>query len=90
MASVIWRQEALDELDAIIVYIKGFDPSAAVRTGGRLIALGQSLVDFPRRGRPMGNGLRKLTSVPPYIIRYHVVDEAVHILSVRHGARLLD
>ena len=90
MASVIWRQAALDDIDAIIVYIKRFDPRASLKTGSRLIALGQSLSIFPRRGRPIADGLRELTSVPPYIMRYSIVDDVVHILSVRHGARLLE
>ncbi|MEI5686371.1 MULTISPECIES: type II toxin-antitoxin system RelE/ParE family toxin [Sphingomonas] len=55
----------------------------------RLLDLGNSLAIFPRRGRPK-DGIREMTSVPPYILRYSVADETVFILSVRHGARLLD
>jgi plasmid stabilization system protein ParE len=47
MASVIWRQAALDDIDAIIVYIKLFDPRASLKTGSRLIALGQACPSFP-------------------------------------------
>ena len=46
-----------------------------------------SLIDFPDRGRPVGNGRRELTIVRPYLIRYVVVGGAVRILSVRHAAR---
>jgi len=87
MAEVIWRNEALDDLDGIIVYISHFDPDAADGMGEKLFALGESLADFPRRGRPGADGTRELATVPPFILRYDVEGERVFILSIRHGAR---
>jgi toxin ParE1/3/4 len=54
----------------------------------RLIALGNSLVDFPNRGRLVsGTDLRELAILSPYIIRYRVDDDRVFVLRVRHGRR---
>ncbi|MEH3159473.1 MAG: type II toxin-antitoxin system RelE/ParE family toxin [Sphingomonas taxi] len=90
MASVVWRREALDDLDQITLYIQQFDPAAAIRVRSRISDLGDSLIHFPRRGRPVDDGTRELTTAPPYIIAYDISGEEVTILSVRHGARNKD
>ena len=87
MRRLIWSPGALDDLIGIQTYIAGFNPAAARRFFVRLRAAGMSLIDFPDRGRPVGNGRRELTIVRPYLIRYVVVGGAVRILSVRHAAR---
>ncbi|MFS0773874.1 type II toxin-antitoxin system RelE/ParE family toxin [Sphingomonas sp. 1P08PE] len=87
MARVVWRNDALDDLDDIITYLEQFNPTAATRYFVRLFTLGESLRDFPHRGRPTSDGDRELVTVPPYILRYSVDGESVFILSVKHGAR---
>jgi plasmid stabilization system protein ParE len=56
----------------------------------RLLALGDSLTDFPKRGRDVGEGKREMTIVWPYILRYRVEEETVFILRIRHGAQRED
>ena len=90
MASVDWSDQALEEVDLIVAYVELFDPAAAARVAARLFALGDSLAQFPRRGRPVADGVRELTTVPPYILRYETDGDTVSILSVRHGARRPD
>ena len=106
MARVIWSPEALAQLRHIVEYVQLFDPAAARSFSERLFALGESLADFPRRGRPAANGTRELVTVRPYILRYHVepeereevdeaaedggADEEVSILGIRHAAQLAD
>ena len=34
-----------------------------------------------------GNGLREMTTVWPYIVRYRVETDRVVVLRIRHGAR---
>ena len=87
MARVDWTREALFQIAQIADYIALFDSAAAARTSARLVALGESLSDFPNRGRPAAGGTRELVMVPPYILSYAVVDDTVFILGVRHGAR---
>lgn len=87
MATIDWTSEALEQLDLMITYISVFDEAAAQRMLTRFANAGESLTDFPNRGRPAGNGTRELVTVPPYILRYQVVDDTVSILSIRHGAR---
>ncbi len=84
---VIWSDQALDDLEEIGRYIAGFNPAAAVRLLIRLRAAGESLRDFPDRGRPAFVGTRELTSMSPYVIRYWVEADEVVIVRVRHGAR---
>jgi toxin ParE1/3/4 len=87
MAEVIWRNQALDDLDQVIRYIGQFDPEAADAIGVRLFDLGESLADFPRRGRPAANGLREWVNVQPYILTYDAQEGSVFIQSIRHSAR---
>ena len=78
---------ATHDIIAIRDYIGQFSPLAAQRMAIRLRQAGESLRDFPNRGRPISKGRRELTIVRPYIIRYRVDGERVGVISVRHGAR---
>jgi plasmid stabilization system protein ParE len=87
MADVVWSDAALHELVAIRAYIAIFDPAAASRIVTKLRQAGDSLADFPRRGRPSVDGLREMVTVAPYVLCYDVVGESVTILRIRHGRR---
>lgn len=87
MATVVWSEEALAHIEAIIAYIEPINPPAARRLAQRLIDTGDSLCDFPHRGRLIGGGFRQLALIYPYLIRYRVDGETVIVTGVRHGAR---
>jgi toxin ParE1/3/4 len=84
---IVWTEEAIGHLEAIVAYISAFNPAAASRLGDRLIAVANSLAEFPERGRDAGEGRREMTTVWPYVLRYRVEGERVIILRIRHGAR---
>ncbi len=84
---LIWSPAARDDLIDIQTYIAEFNPAVARRLFIKLVPVGQSLLDFPDRGRPIGRGRREITLTRPYILRYVVVGDDVDILSVRHAAR---
>jgi toxin ParE1/3/4 len=85
---IVWTDEAIEHLEAIVTYVSVYDPAAAAeRLGRRLIELADSLTEFPKRGRDAGDGRREMTTVWPYVLRYRVEDERVIILRIRHGAR---
>ena len=87
MARVAWAPHALKELEEIVAYIEHFDAVAADKIAGKILAAGESLADFPNRGRPVADGCRELPSVPPFVIYYEVSGDTVDILDVRHGRR---
>lgn len=87
MLRIVWTDEAVAHLEAIVTYIEAFNPAAARRLGERLIELADSLAEFPNRGRDAGEGRREMTTIWPYILRYRVEEERVVILRIRHGAR---
>jgi len=85
---IVWTDEAIAHLEAIVTYVSVYDLAAAERLGRRLIELADSLAEFPNRGRDAGDGRREMTMVPPYVLRYRVEGERVIILRIRHGARM--
>lgn len=87
MRDIVWTDEAVAHLEAIVAYTTAFNPTAADRLGRRLIEAANSLAEFPDRGREATGGMREMTIVWPYVLRYQVEAERVVILRVRHGAR---
>jgi toxin ParE1/3/4 len=87
LSKVVWSTAALAHLRFIRAYIDQFNPRAARDLADGLMAAGDSLVNFPYRGRPVaGTGTRELVTVYPYIMRYRIGD-TVRTLRVRHAAR---
>ncbi|HYJ30825.1 MAG TPA: type II toxin-antitoxin system RelE/ParE family toxin [Allosphingosinicella sp.] len=87
MPKIVWTDEAVEHLEAIVTYVSVYDATAAERLAQRLIDLADSLADFPHRGRDAGGERREMTVVWPYILRYRVDGDSVYILRIRHGAR---
>ena len=87
MRRIVWTDEAVAHLEAIVAYVEAFNPAAARRLAERLIEVADSLAEFPDRGRDVGSGRREMTTVWPYILRYRVIEDRVIILHIRHGAR---
>ena len=88
MRRIVWTDEAVGHLEAIVAYIASFNPAAASRFGGQLIEVADSLAEFAERGRDAGDGRRELTTARPYVLRYRVEVDRVIILRIRHAARL--
>ena len=85
---VIWAPAALREIEHIYRYIAQFNPRAAEDMAMEILAAGDSLENFPYRGRAVrGTQLRESTLAHPYIIRYRIAGDHVRVLRVRHGAR---
>ena len=87
MRRLIWSTDAIDDLRAIRAYIAETNRPAASRVGTALVKAANGLVAFPDRGRPVRSGIRELTTVPPYVIRYVVLPDEVRIVFIRHAAR---
>jgi plasmid stabilization system protein ParE len=85
---VVWTEPALANLQAIRDYIKQFNPDAAAKVAAEIIATGNGLVNFPRRGRLVpGTNIREAINIYPYIIRYRIDGNTEIILRVRHTLR---
>jgi len=88
---VQFLQEALDDLEEIVLYIAQDSRTAALRMHDRIIEKAEDLSVFPKRGRPVPDkkmsaaGYRTL-GIKPYIAFYRVVDRNVFIYRVLHGA----
>jgi plasmid stabilization system protein ParE len=44
---IIWTDEAVAHLEAIVDYVEAFDSSAARRLGARLVEVAKALPSFP-------------------------------------------
>jgi toxin ParE1/3/4 len=85
---VVWTRAAVRGISRAYDYVFDFNPQAAARMAEALFVAGDSLANFPHRGRPVrGTAMRELVTVSPYIIRYRIAGEDVVILRVRHSAR---
>jgi toxin ParE1/3/4 len=85
---VVWSNAALANLRAIRAYLEQFNPRAAQALAHGLIDAGNSLANFPHRGRIVpGSDSRELVTAFPYIIRYRFVGNEVRILRVRHASQ---
>jgi toxin ParE1/3/4 len=86
---VVWTDSALENIEVIYDYLTEFNPRAASHVAATLRVEGDSLENFPHRGRPVpGTSMRELVSHSyPYIIRYRIDGDTVFVLRVRHTSR---
>lgn len=87
---VLWSERSRRDLAGIHAYIGQFAPLAAQRFTIRLIAAVESLAEHPNRGRHIGQDVREMVAIRPYIVVYKVAAEGVMILHIKHGAQQPD
>ena len=93
MAQVRWTPQAADDLDAIAEFIARDSPHFASLFVADILQTVERLIDFPESGRivpEIGNKSIREVILGSYRIIYRRHSEAVEILTVHHGARLLD
>ena len=88
---VRFLQEALDDLEEIILYIAQDSRQAALRMHDKIIDKANDLTVFPKRGRlvpdkKMAAAGYRMLGIKPYIAFYRVVGQNVFIYRVLHGA----
>lgn len=93
MAQVRWTPQALDDLEAICLFIARDTPQVAAVFADRAFRATDRLADHPRLGRIMPEleieTIREIILGNHRII-YRIREEQVQVVTVHHGARLLD
>ena len=90
---LIWSREALDDIGGIADYISRDSLYHAQEVVERLVDLGESLSTQPKLGRvvpELNNPRVRERFAYSYRLIYELKDDAIHILAVIHGKRLLE
>lgn len=93
MAQVRWTPQALDDLDAICVFIARDVPQVAAMFADGAFRATDRLAHYPRLGRVVPElGIDNIREIilGNYRVIYRIRQDDVQILTVHHGARLLD
>jgi addiction module RelE/StbE family toxin len=93
MAEVKWTPQAADDLEAVCLFISRDAPAIATVFAQRVFRATDRLADYPRLGRVVPElGLESVREIllAGYRIIYRIKDEQIHLLTIHHGARLLD
>ena len=93
MAEISWTLQAADDLEAIAEFIAPDSPHYAQLFALDVLNAVDRLAVFPRSGRVVpefGNSAIREIVLGNYRIVYRLRNDAVEILTVYHGARLLD
>ena len=93
MAQVRWTPQAADDLDAIAEFIMADSPHFAALFVMNVLESAERLVEFPRCGRvvpEIGDPVVREIILGNYRLIYRLLSETAEILTVHHGARLLD
>jgi addiction module RelE/StbE family toxin len=93
MVSVSWTEQALDDLDAVCLFIARDAPHVASLFAVQAFEATDRLEEHPRLGRMVPElQIETFREIPLYSYRiiYRIADgETIHILTIHHGARLL-
>jgi toxin ParE1/3/4 len=86
---VFWSPEAIDDLNAVRVFISNDSPRAARAMALRVVEAVEALPDHPNIGRPgRVPGTRELVvSGTPFIVPYRIQGNALQVLRIYHAAR---
>jgi len=93
VARVTWNDQALDDLDAICLFIARDAPRYAEVMAARVFRATDRLSEFPRSGRmvpEMGRDDIREVIVRSCRVIYRLQGDEVEILTIHHGARRLE
>ena len=92
MKRVIWTRQAVEDVEAIKAYVARDSERYAVLLAERLVAAIERVGLFPESGRvvpEVNDATLREVVYGNYRIVYRVLPEAVEVVTVYHGARLL-
>ena len=93
MAQVEWTPQALDDLDAICLFIARDAPQVAAVFADRAFRATDRLANYPRSGRIVPelavDNMREII-LGNYRLIYRIRQDQVQVVTVHHGARRLD
>jgi addiction module RelE/StbE family toxin len=93
MAQVEWTPQALDDLDAICLFIARDAPQVAAVFADRAFRATDRLANYPRSGRIVPElaveNMREII-LGNYRLIYRIRQDQVQVVTVHHGARRLD
>lgn len=86
---VRWSPEAAEDFARLVQHIRQESPSAAQRVAKIIYEKIGALEHFPNRGRPgRVEDTRELPLPPlPFVVIYRLVEQAVEIARILHGAQ---
>ena len=90
--SVTWSDEALQDIEAIASFIARDSRYYAQKVVSEILEKGESLVEFPESGRVLPELNRaeiRECFIYSYRLIYQIQTDAIHILTVFHGRRLM-
>jgi toxin ParE1/3/4 len=93
MAEVRWTPQAADDLEAICLFIARDAPQVAAAFADRVLRATDRLASHPGLGRAVPElGVQHIKEiiVGSYRVIYRVRADEVHLVTIHHGARLLD
>lgn len=92
MVEVRWTSQALDDLEAICLFIARDAPQVAAVFANRAFQATDRLANYPLSGRVVPEleieNIREII-VGNYRLIYRIQEDEVQIVTVHHGARLL-
>jgi plasmid stabilization system protein ParE len=93
MARVIWTAKSLEDMKSLLTYISMDAPIAAKRFGQRIVSRVNNLGQNPYLGGFIAENREKIYREliqGNYRVIYRTDGRDVHIITIRHAARLLD
>lgn len=93
MVSIIWTENALQDINSIAVFISNDSEFYAKQFVRKIINATIKLETFPEIGKPLPELPQsdyKEILFKKYRIIYRIASESIYIISVHHSARLLE
>ena len=90
---VVWSPEAIEDLEEVAGYIARDSQQHAGAVANKILASARDVATFPRAGRvvpEVGEEDLRERFVYSYRLIYRIQQEAIMIVAVVHGRRLLD
>jgi len=90
--TIKWSPLSAERLTEIVNYISKDNPNAARKLAASIFTSVEKLIKFPESGQVVPElGIQKYREilVGNYRIIYSIVEDAIHILTIRHQKQLL-